>query len=311
MNMSDSDASTNSPAEEGGGGGATVPSVAGKSPDDKIAAAAVVVSTQRKKRVRKSSAGVGRKLDYLSSGRPFKRAKKRLACHEKMQRKMENDCFGIGLMQLEQETIATVLNCKDRVNPSNKEEATAIHKLCLYGNYVVPNNVYAQAKEVTLNPKYVYSSMPSSESKERCLAFARSRDEKFGLLRSVDKDGNVDDTAKGGMSDLADVAETRIDAEKHGFPFNTRAEDIPDPPTKKTLSDIILGQKTRLVMLKRYAKVAMKELNDHMAMYQEEEEKDQGFVAPKHTNEFLELSKMDEKQGMYKELELNELEKSM
>jgi len=160
--------------------------------------------------------------------------------------------------------IATIMNCEDLANPKTPEEAIAITKMCLYGNLMIPNNVYALAKDVTLNAKFLFTSMPFTECKEDCLGHAQNRDVKYHLLRSLKEGNKPDDTAKGGMSDPSDVVETRTHADKMGFPFNNRAEEILDPPTKDSLTSIIMGQRVRVRQLHAYGKIALRELHRHL-----------------------------------------------
>jgi len=237
-------------------------------------------TVQKKNKKRPANSSKNRRLNKIrkaalesglnDSGDSFKRsAKNRKPCHEKMQRKIETDCFALGVLQLEQDTIATIMNCEDLTNPRNAEEATAITKMCLYGNLMIPKKVYALVKDVTLNAKFLFTSMPFTECKDDCLAYARYRDVKYHLLRSLKDGGEQDDTAKGGMSDLSDVVETRTHADKMGFPFNNRAEEIADPPTKDALTSIILGQRVRARQLHHYGIIALRELHRHLGAFKD------------------------------------------
>jgi len=260
-------------------------------------AAVIPVSTVKKRKDKKTSSNSTKKrrLNRIrknilkaglnDSGNSFKRSSKnRKPCHEKMQRKVETDCIALGVLQLEQDTISTIMNCADLMNPKDADEATAITKMCLYGNLKVPKATYAKVKDVTLNAKFLFTSMPFTESKEDCLAYALHRDTKYNLLRSIKEGDKQDDTAKGGMSDPSDVVETRVHADKMGFPFNNRAEEITDPPTKDELTSIIVGQRVRLQMVSKLGEIALREMQryvDALKSCEERHEDDaEPFVGP-------------------------------
>jgi len=275
--MSSDESSTKSAGDNNGGapsGPERTGTVGGaQSPQAAKPRSTVTPSTtaSKNKRKHRSNSGKRNRLNKIrraalesglnESGKSFKRSlKARKACHEKMQRKIESDCFALGVLQLEQDTIATILNCKDLLDPKTSEEAVAITKMCLYGNLMIPSKVYALAKDVTLNAKFLFTSMPFTECKQDCLDHALNRDMKYHLLRSLNNVNQPDDTAKGGMSDPSDVVETRTHADKMGFPFNNRAEEILDLPTKDTMTSVIVGQRARTREIHDLGVIALREL---------------------------------------------------
>ena len=130
------------------------------------------------------------------------------------------ECFASASMCLSQDTICRVLNCKDPMHPETKDDAIAIAKCCLYGSIKIPHSVEEKAGEVTLDHRYVYSCLPITENKERCVEYGKKRDTLFQL--------GYDEKLlkpKGGVSSSYDLHFNQAMAEKMYFSFSQGRED--------------------------------------------------------------------------------------
>jgi len=141
-------------------------------------------------------------------------------CYDGIQRKFESDCYSAGVVQLKGETVCTILNVSDPHNPKTKKEAQAIAEACLYSGAKVPGNVSDMLPELpSLGAKYIYSNLPFMDKKGECLAFGKRRDREYGI--EYDREAKK---SKGGVSDVRDVAESKVFAKECGISMAQRVE---------------------------------------------------------------------------------------
>jgi len=138
-------------------------------------------------------------------------------CYDGIQRKFESNCYSAGVVQLKAETVCMILNVSDPHNPKTKKEAQAIAEACLYSG---PGNVSDMLPELpSLGAKYIYSNLPFMDKKGECLAFGKRRDREYGI--EYDREAKK---SKGGVSDVRDVAESKVFAEECGVSMAQRVE---------------------------------------------------------------------------------------
>jgi len=187
--------------------------------------------------------------------RPFKKAKK-MAAYDVVQRRGDLDCFCVGALHFDDDTVRILMNCKDFSNPATPEEAIAISKACYYGGLIIPQKVYEMAGEVDFIPKWVFSSMPFTENKKHCVAHAKARDGKF--KKAFD---HTSAKSLGGISDSYDVTLNQSDAVKSYPSFNTRIEVSDTVPDFHEQNKMIKEQQELLDLYKEFLEVTMNEVH--------------------------------------------------
>ena len=153
-------------------------------------------------------------------------------CYDKIQRKVEPNCFSVGVINLSGETVCTLMNCKDPFNPKSKTEAKAIADGCQYVGAKIPGVVMDMLDTTpVLTPKYVYCNLPFFDKKGECLTYGAKRDRAFDLQydRAAKK-------VKGGVSNSRDVYESKALAEDGGSTLATR---IDLDPTENEMNQTI------------------------------------------------------------------------
>jgi len=209
--------------------------------------------------------------------KPFKKAKK-MAAFDVVQRHGAPDCFGIGFLHFDDETVGTILNCSDFEKPKTAEEAVAVAKMCMYGGLVIPQAVYELAGEVDFTPKYVFSPMPFTENKKHCVAYAKARDDKYkkGFDQTAHK-------SLGGVADSHDVALNRANASKFDSSFASRiviSDSKPDfhkeyklmtlyEETLDRYTDALQSTMTEIYNLRQDAKAKIEAMEDSDVMLPE------------------------------------------
>jgi len=188
--------------------------------------------------------------------KPFKKAKK-MAVYDVVQRRGDLDCFCVGALHFDDDTVRTLMNCKNFMDPATPEEAIAISKACYYGGLVIPDKVYEMAGEVDFIPKWVFSSMPFTENKKHCTSHAKARDGKF--KKSFDHTGAK---SLGGISDSYDVTLNQSDAAKAYPSFSTRIEISDTVPDFHEQEKMIKEQQELLDVYKEFLEVVMNEVHN-------------------------------------------------
>jgi len=187
--------------------------------------------------------------------KPFKKAKK-MAAYDVVQRRGDLDCFCVGALHFDDDTVRTLMNCKDFTNPATPEEAIAISKACYYGGLIIPEKVYEMAGEVDFLPKWVFSSMPFTENKKHCVSHAKARDGKF--KKAFD---HTSSKSLGGISDSYDVTLNQSEAIKSYPSFSTRIEVSDTVPDFHEQNKMIKEQQELLDLYKEFLEVTMNEVH--------------------------------------------------
>jgi len=188
--------------------------------------------------------------------RLFKKAKK-MAVYDVVQRRGDLDCFCVGALHFDDDTVRILMNCEDFLNPKTPEEAIAISKACMYGGLVIPQKVYEMAGEVDFIPKWVFSSMPFTENKKHCVAHAKARDGRF--KKAYDHENNK---SLGGISDSYDVTLNRSEVTKSSPSFSSRIEISDTVPDFHEENKIIKEQQDMLDSYQEFLEIAMNEVHN-------------------------------------------------
>jgi len=188
--------------------------------------------------------------------KPFKKAKK-MAAYDVVQRRGDLDCFCVGALHFDDDTVRTLMNCKNFMDPATPEEAIAISRACCYGGLIIPEKVYEMAGEVDFIPKWVFSSMPFTENKKHCVSHAKARDGKF--KKAFDHTGAK---SLGGISDSYDVTLNQSDAAKSYPSFGTRIEVSDTVPDFHEQNKMIKEQQELLDVYKEFLEVVMNEVHN-------------------------------------------------
>jgi len=149
-------------------------------------------------------------------------------CYDHIQRKAEPNCFSVGVINLNADTVCTLMNCKNPFVPKSKTEAKAIADGCQYVGAKIPGKVMDMLDTLpALTPKYVYCNLPFFDKKGECLTYGAKRDRAFDL--QYDRAAK---RVKGGVSDSRDVYESKALAEDGGCTLTTRIDLDPTEDEK-------------------------------------------------------------------------------
>jgi len=210
----------------------------------------------------------------------FKKAKK-MAAYDVVQRRGDLDCFCVGALHFDDETVRTLMNCKNYLDPATPEEAIAISKACYYGGLIIPEKVYEMAGEVDFIPKWVFSSMPFTENKKHCVAHAKARDGKF--KKTFDHAGMK---SLGGVSDSYDVTLNQAEAAKAYPSFSSRIEISDTLPDFHEEIKTIKEHQEVLDLYKEFLEVTMNEVHNMRAACQEIVDEGYKLVIPETSSDY-------------------------